>query len=86
MEFLAVENVDDEDSCYYALTLKHNDSIPHIYKICSNIELRDICQQPLGTLYDKVWGTLSKELQGVSNVYSIIAEVEAPKIPSEAFN
>ena len=33
VEFLAVENVDDEDSCYYALTLKHNDSIPHIYKI-----------------------------------------------------
>lgn len=69
VEFLAVENVDDEDSCYYALTLKHNDSIPHIYKICSNIELRDICKQPLGTLYDKVWGTLSNELQGVSNVY-----------------
>lgn len=69
VEFLAVENVDDEDSCYYALTLKHNDSIPHIYKICSNIELRDICQQPLGTLYNKVWGTLSNELQGVSNVY-----------------
>ena len=69
VEFLPVENVDDEDSCYYALTLKHNDSIPHIYKICSNIELRDICKQPLGTLYDKVWGTLSNELQGVSNVY-----------------
>lgn len=69
VEFLAVENVDDGDSCYYALTLKHNDSIPHIYKICSNIELRDICKQPLGTLYDKVWGTLSNELQGVSNVY-----------------
>lgn len=69
VEFLAVENVDDEDSCYYALTLKHNDSIPHIYKICSNIELRDLCKQPLGTLYDKVWGTLGNELQGVSNVY-----------------
>ena len=84
VEFLAVENVDDEDSCYYALTLKHNDSIPHIYKICSNIELRDICQQPLGTLYDKVWGTLSKELQGVSNVYFAV-DGDFHKIPIEYY-
>lgn len=84
VEFLAVENVDDEDSCYYALTLKHNDSIPHIYKICSNIELRDICQQPLGTLYDKVWGTLSNELQGVSNVYFAV-DGDFHKIPIEYY-
>ena len=84
VEFLAVENVDDEDSCYYALTLKHNDSIPHIYKICSNIELRDICQQPLGTLYDKVWGTLSDELQGVSNVYFAV-DGDFHKIPIEYY-
>lgn len=84
VEFLAVENVDDEDSCYYALTLKHNDSIPHIYKICSNIELRNICQQPLGTLYDKVWGTLSKELQGVSNVYFAV-DGDFHKIPIEYY-
>lgn len=84
VEFLAVENVDDEDSCYYALTLKHNDSIPHIYKICSNIELRDICQQPLGTLYNKVWGTLSNELQGVSNVYFAV-DGDFHKIPIEYY-
>lgn len=84
VEFLAVENVDDEDSCYYALTLKHNDSIPHIYKICSNIELRTMCQQPLGTLYDKVWGTLSKELQGVSNVYFAV-DGDFHKIPIEYY-
>lgn len=84
VEFLAVENVDDEDSCYYALTLKHNDSIPHIYKICSNIELRDISKQPLGTLYDKVWGTLSNELQGVSNVYFAV-DGEFHKIPIEYY-
>lgn len=84
VEFLAVENVDDEDSCYYALTLKHNDSIPHIYKICSNIELRTMCQQPLGTLYDKVWGTLSKELQGVSNVYFAV-DGDFYKIPIEYY-
>lgn len=84
VEFLAVENVDDEDSCYYALTLKHNDSIPHIYKICSNIELRDLCKQPLGTLYDKVWGTLSNELQGVSNVYFAV-DGEFHKIPIEYY-
>lgn len=84
VEFLAVENVDDEDSCYYALRLKHNDSIPHIYKICSNIELRDICQQPLGTLYDKVWGTLSNELQGVSNVYFSV-DGDFHKIPIEYY-
>lgn len=84
VEFLAVENVDDEDSCYYALTLKHNDSIPHIYKICSNIELRDICLQPLGTLYNKVWGTLSNELQGVSNVYFAV-DGDFHKIPIEYY-
>lgn len=84
VEFLAVENVDDEDSCYYALTLKHNDSIPHIYKICSNIELRDLCKQPLGTLYDKVWGTLGNELQGVSNVYFAV-DGEFHKIPIEYY-
>lgn len=84
VEFLAVENVDDEDSCYYALTLKHNDSIPHIYKICSNIELRDLCKQPLGTLYDKVWGTLGNELQGVSNVYFAV-DGDFHKIPIEYY-
>lgn len=84
VEFLAVENVDDEDSCYYALTLKHNDSIPHIYKICSNIELRTMCKQPLGTLYDKVWGTLSNELQGVSNVYFAV-DGDFHKIPIEYY-
>ncbi len=84
VEFLAVENVDDEDSCYYALTLKHNDSIPHIYKVCSNIELRTMCHQPLGTLYDKVWGTLSKELQGVSNVYFAV-DGDFHKIPIEYY-
>lgn len=84
VEFLAVENVDDEDSCYYALTMKHNDSIPHIYKICSNIELRDICKKPLGTLYDKVWGTLSNELQGVSNVYFAV-DGDFHKIPIEYY-
>lgn len=84
VEFLAVENVDDEDSCYYALTLKHNDSIPHIYKVCSNIELRTMCKQPLGTLYDKVWGTLSNELQGVSNVYFAV-DGDFHKIPIEYY-
>ena len=84
VEFLAVENVDDEDSCYYALTLKHNDSIPHIYKICSNIELRTMCKQPLGTLYDKVWGTLSDELQGVYNVYFAV-DGDFHKIPIEYY-
>lgn len=69
IEFLAVENTDDEDSTYYALTLKHNDSVPHIYKICSNVELRSFSSQPLGIMYDIIWGTLSNELEDVSHVY-----------------
>lgn len=84
IEFLALENADDEDSTYYALTLKHDDMKPHIYKICTNVELRNINQQPSGTLYDMVWGSLTKELQGVSNVYFAV-DGAFHKIPIEYY-
>lgn len=84
IEFLALENADDEDSTYYALTLKHDDKEPHIYKMCTNVELRNINQQPSGTLYDMVWGTLTKELQGVSNVYFAV-DGAFHKIPIEYY-
>ena len=84
VEFLAVENVVDDDSTYYALTLKYNDTIPHIYKLCTNIELHNISQQPMRKLYDMIWGTIGDELQDVDNVYFAV-DGTFHKIPIEYY-
>ena len=70
IEFEKYEGQDT--TTFIALTLKKGYSEPHLIKLFSNYDLKKIKPSRYyssPTMTDLVWGKLSKELEGVKNVY-----------------
>ena len=62
----------DDECCYVAITLKHDDDYPKVISICTEDDLKEISKYDLYTtsrLYELVWKPLEERLAGVNTVF-----------------
>ena len=71
VEFVTVP-INKDTLQYCALTLRHDDEYPHLTRLFTLKELRDVNKADYyntSRLYDMLWRPLLNELSGVSNIY-----------------
>ena len=69
VEFVVAENMSDDDSTYYALTLKHDYPAPLLLRLCSVKEAKRLSLGDLSAMYSLIWAKIEDQLHGVKNVY-----------------
>lgn len=93
VEFVTVP-FNNDDVQYCALTLRHNDKNPHLTRLFTLKELRDVDKADYyntSRLYDMLWRPLLGELSGVNNIYfspaGVLHQIGVEYLPGmEKFN